>query len=80
MMPCTRIYIDPTLALMSQARNKELSKPYKSVMREHEGAQFILYHYNIKGQHASFQKGRKQAFKEAGKLYLKGISQKSMLS
>ena len=30
-------------------KEKEDSKPYKAVMREHKGAQFNLYHYNIKG-------------------------------
>ena len=48
MMPCTRVYVDTSSDLMSQAR--EISfKPFKSVTREHEGAQFIFYHYNIKG-------------------------------
>ena len=28
---------------------KEASKPYKRVMREHEVAQLIPYHYKLKG-------------------------------
>ena len=49
MIPCTRLYVDPTAAMMIQARKKDPSKPSKAGMREYEGAQFILYHYNIKG-------------------------------
>ena len=30
-------------------KEKETSEPYKTVMREHEGAQFIIYHNNING-------------------------------
>ena len=50
MMPCTRICVDPTVAPMTQERKKkEAFRTSKTVMREHEGAQFIPYHYNIKG-------------------------------
>ena len=48
------------------SKEKEAFRPYKAVMREHEGAQLISYHYNIKGLHTSIQKVRKQAFKESG--------------
>ena len=47
MILCTRIYIEPTEALMVQAR-KEASNPSKTAMREHKGAQSILYNYDIK--------------------------------
>ena len=30
-------------------KENKASNISKSVIREHEGAQFILYHYNIKG-------------------------------
>ena len=49
MMSCTRIYVEIKDALTIQAKKKKVSKPSKAVMREHEGTQFILYHYNIKG-------------------------------
>ena len=35
------------------SKEKEVSNPSKALMREHEGKQLIIYHYNIKGQHAS---------------------------
>ena len=44
-MPCTRFYVDPTAAQMSQTI-KEASKPSKAVTREHEGAQFTLHYYD----------------------------------
>ena len=49
MMSCTRLYVDPTEALMGQARKKEASKTSKAAMREHEGESLILYHYHQKG-------------------------------
>ena len=48
MMPCTRLCVELAAALMVQARVKESSRPYKLLMREHEGSQFIIYHYNTK--------------------------------
>ena len=48
------------------SKGKEDFRPSKAAMREHEGEQFISYHYNTKGQYSSVQKGRKQAFKESG--------------
>ena len=56
-----RSYIGPD----GPNKGKEASKPSKEVMRKHEGSQLIIYNYNIKGQQASIQNGRKQAFKEA---------------
>ena len=47
------------------SKREEASKLSKAATRENQGVQFILYHYNIKGQQAIIQKGRKQAFKEA---------------
>ena len=41
-------------------KEKEAFKPSKSVVRDHGGAQFISYTYNIKGYQAIIQKGRKQ--------------------
>ena len=48
-------------------KEKYPSNPSKAVMKEHEMIQLICYHYNTKGYQVSAQKGRKQAFKEAGK-------------
>ena len=45
MIPCTRFYVDHTAAQMSQTE-KEASNPSKAVTREHEGAQFTIYHYD----------------------------------
>ena len=47
-MPCTRIYVDPTAALMSQS-SKRGFRPSKTVTREHGGAQLIPYNCNTKG-------------------------------
>ena len=40
-----RTYIGPNKPI----KEKEAFRPSKAVMREHEGAQFIPYHYKIKG-------------------------------
>ena len=40
-----RVYRDPYVP----SKEKEASKPSKGVMREHERAEFIPYHYNLKG-------------------------------
>ena len=50
-------------------KEKETSNTYKAMMREHEGGQFIIYLYNIKGWQASIQKDRKQGFKEAENVF-----------
>ena len=49
MMWCTRLYVDPTQAMMVQARKKS-SQTSKEVMRDHEGSQFIIYRYRYKGE------------------------------
>ena len=72
MMPQTRLSVYPTESLTGQRKKKEAPKPYKAVVGECEGAQFIIYHYSIKGQHARIQRGRK--------LDIQGKSQHSMLS
>ena len=35
------------------SKEKEASKPYKEVMREHEGVEFVLYHFHHKGEKSS---------------------------
>ena len=59
-MSCTRFYVEPTAALMSQGK-KEASNTSKAAMIEHEGAQLILYHYTfcsiIKSSLLSFSLG-----------------------
>ena len=47
------------------SKKEEAYKPYKATIREHDGVQFIIYHYNTKGQEESIKKVRKQVFKEA---------------
>ena len=37
MMPCTRIYVDPTAALMIKKRKKRPSNPSKTVMKKIKG-------------------------------------------
>ena len=65
MMSNTRLYVEPTEALMGQARKKRLLILLKQQQENMKGLHFILYHSNIKVQEASIQKGRKQAFQEA---------------
>ena len=45
-----RVYRDPD----GPRKEKEASKPPKGVMIEHEGAEFIPYHYNSKGSKQAF--------------------------
>ena len=54
------------------SKEKDTYKPSKTVAREHEGAQFIICYYNIKGLQANIQKVRK--------LDLKGIPRHFTLS
>ena len=49
MISCNTIYVDPKAALMSQEMKQEASRTSKEATREHEGSQFIIYHYIIKG-------------------------------
>ena len=49
MIPYTRLYVDPTADLMSQARKKEPFRYSKAVMIEHERGKFYYYHYNTIG-------------------------------
>ena len=49
-----RSYIGPD----GPNKDKEASKPFKAVMREHEGAQTILCRYNTKGDQASIQRSK----------------------
>ena len=56
-----RVYRDPD----GPSKENYSTEPYKAVMREHEGEEFITYHYNLKGQQANILKSRKLTFKEA---------------
>ena len=56
-----RVYRDPG----GPRKEKKAYNPSNGVMREHDGSEFILYHYNIKCQQVSMKKSRKLALKEA---------------
>ena len=66
MMPCTRLYVDPTAAPMSQARKNRLLGLLKQSQDNMRGHNSFLIIVTSKGKHKSVKKGRKQAPKESG--------------
>ena len=67
MMSCARLYVEPTNGPDGLKKENQAYKPYKAVMREHEGKQFIIYIYNNKGWQSRIQKDRNQALKQVEK-------------